>query len=841
MSFDEAFEKDFGPIRKASEEEIRQEQLQRQARREGRKGPVLVHDSDDKNTRVVNSEIKTTSTNQTTTKPPNLPPANKKRQLFLTGHEELLQYLEEKKSQKLRNQQQNSQSNSPPKPSTKPTAKPPTKRLRMTLIPMEESMRQKILKELEEKKKARCQQEAEVESKTPLETSSKRRHMMLVPMEESYRQKIRAELEAKRQRKNKNEENIVNEPSKRPRMMLMPMEESYRQKILSELEQKKQKRDLNNKEGSLENSDTRFDHSDDVLVDEMSVSSGLDFEDASETFQNYKLSRSKPSSPVKTEVSSSVVALRGDTNEETEIHVLKENEEKDTEKTPEPSLEKETGEGKEQEESKNSKNADLPNKEAEIEESKFHWSEEDVKRMRKLIMSQVNGVTPLRIKESSLQAPYKEIYSILSQTIHNSESHTVLLTGAPGSGKTTIVEQALDHFQKLSSEKFIAIRLSGSLHYTDQHAIREIARQLDIKLRDFTEDTEGDTYEQRAISDTFQNILSTLFKLDDPANPGSKEELPIRVIFVIDELEKFTGNPKQTLLYNLFELAQASKVPICIVGITPKVTIREFFEKRVRSRFSQRMVQAKKAESIEAFWQDAKLALTVPEDKFGGFSDASYPKQWNEKIEELFSSSSGLTKLIYTIYYTTKNVRQANNECALAINKISQKQPFPQSGDFETYLKNAMRGIEAVIASLSPAELIVVVAAARWIAKSDPPQVNFKLAYKEYTEMMKSNNAEATTLSSKTSYIDNMSLSGIKVFRNTQPAKVLQGCWRVIYRTGLLFDVISTNNEVNATNNLNMYRETMLDDSKMLQLDVSLEELAKLIPEDNFVRRFTRL
>ncbi|GEQ67421.1 hypothetical protein JCM33374_g1086 [Metschnikowia sp. JCM 33374] len=607
------------------------------------------------------------------------------------------------------------------------------------------------------------------------------------------------------------------EPPKRRKLMFVPMDESHKKQILGE---SSRKLDQPQEEhvSEISHQDPEQEHNMDSIIVSSSGSSDLEFEDACDAFQGPV---NEPSGPTSTAAADIPIPkteeiLVGDAHDPTGELI---------EVSIEESIEEpigDTGEENDQDNATGTEVSETKNNSPKTVEP----TEEDVQKMRELVLAQVNGVTPLKIEKSSLYQAYTQIYSVFSHTIHGSESHTALLTGAPGTGKTEIVEQALTKLNKENPGKFIAIRLSGSLHSTDQHAIREIARQLDMKLKDFTDradesdgDSEGNTYEQRAISDTFHNILSALLSLTN----------------------KFTGNPKQTLLYNLFELSQASKVPICIVGITPKVTIREHFEKRVRSRFSQRMIQTKKADTMETFWLNSKISLTVPQENFGDFSNKDYPKEWNANIETLFRSRSGLTKTVFRTYYTTKNYRQINNESALAIKNITKMHPFPKSEDFEAYSKNATRGVEAAIASLSATELIVVVAAARWIAKSELPHVNFKLAFKEYTEMMKAMNTESTTLSSKTSYIDNMSLAGIKITMKTHSPTVLRGCWRVVYRTGLLFDVISSNSEVNANNNLNMYKETMLDDFKMLQLDVSLEELAKLIPEDNFVRRFTRL
>lgn len=465
---------------------------------------------------------------------------------------------------------------------------------------------------------------------------------------------------------------------------------------------------------------------------------------------------------------------------------------------------------------------------------------EDIIRMKNIILQQLSGNHFPQLKTSSLSSAYEEIYTLFSHTINDSESHTALLIGPRGSGKTTIVDKALGELQGLHGDNFIVIKLSGSFLADDLYAIREIARQLDAKIK--TSETEKkSTFEQRAISDTFTNILLTLSKPADTPGYHESAESPIRIIFVLDEIEEFTRSAKQVLLYNLFELTQTLKVPICLLGVTTRLTIRELFEKRVRSRFSQRIVLTKKASSVEEFWDNAKLGLTVAPQNFLQFTDQEYPAQWNDKIEEMFQTGTGLTHAVYSNYYLTKNQHQMNFSFVMPVSQITPEQPFPRPLDFVVYEKNAIGGVKGIIESLSTAELMLVMAAARFIERAAAPHVNFRLAHQEYMEMVAAQNTEATTLLSKTSYIDNMSLASIKVTRNVLSRTVLRDCWCKVYRTGLLFDVISTNNDANAHNDLNMYKESIVDDSKMLQLDVTLEELGTLLPEDSPCRRFSKL
>lgn len=63
-----------------------------------------------------------------------------------------------------------------------------------------------------------------------------------------------------------------------------------------------------------------------------------------------------------------------------------------------------------------------------------------------------------------------------------------------------------------------------------------------------------------------------------------------RLIFIIDEFDLFCAHNKQTLLYNLFDVAQSAQTPICVLGVTCRFDVVELLEKRVKSRFSHRQI-----------------------------------------------------------------------------------------------------------------------------------------------------------------------------------------------------------------------------------------------------------
>ena len=43
------------------------------------------------------------------------------------------------------------------------------------------------------------------------------------------------------------------------------------------------------------------------------------------------------------------------------------------------------------------------------------------------------------------------------------------------------------------------------------------------------------------------------------------------VVFVLDEFNLFAQHRNQTLLYNLFDVAQSAQAPICVIGLTTRL------------------------------------------------------------------------------------------------------------------------------------------------------------------------------------------------------------------------------------------------------------------------------
>lgn len=112
------------------------------------------------------------------------------------------------------------------------------------------------------------------------------------------------------------------------------------------------------------------------------------------------------------------------------------------------------------------------------------------------------------------------------------------------------------------------------------------------------------------------------------------------IVFVIDEFDMFASHPRQTLLYNLFDIAQSRKAPIAVIGCTTRLDVVEMLEKRVKSRFSHRYVYLSLPRNLPAYWQVCRQGLIVDSDEAEkeGINTyleghAEFQQYWGQKIE----------------------------------------------------------------------------------------------------------------------------------------------------------------------------------------------------------------
>ncbi|KIW19840.1 hypothetical protein PV08_00415 [Exophiala spinifera] len=384
-----------------------------------------------------------------------------------------------------------------------------------------------------------------------------------------------------------------------------------------------------------------------------------------------------------------------------------------------------------------------------------------------------------------LHTQYSTLHSLLFATITAGESNSLLLLGSRGSGKSLLVSHALADLTRSYADDFHVVKLDGFFQTDDKLALREIWRQLGREMA-VPEEEAG---EVSSYADTMASLLSLLSHPEELAEPdldtmdmdidnnhgGDNGDLKTTksIIFIMDEFDLFTTHPRQTLLYNLFDIAQAKKAPIAVIGCSTRMDVVDCLEKRVKSRFSHRWLHVPSAKSLPAFEEtvssilsmrvDGKEALGVSKDEL------EWRERWNHAMKTTLLPSSTIQALLKKTYYSTKSLPDVL--AALYIPVATLSVPIADDDDDDDNNNNnnnnnnntndvavnvtsmidavstAAPSLLMLLPQLPTLHLSLLIAAARLETVHNLLAVNFALAYTHYTELLARAKLQRSSLS----------------------------------------------------------------------------------------------
>ncbi|KAK9246437.1 hypothetical protein V1506DRAFT_535114 [Lipomyces tetrasporus] len=412
-------------------------------------------------------------------------------------------------------------------------------------------------------------------------------------------------------------------------------------------------------------------------------------------------------------------------------------------------------------------------------------------KIKRRVLAQLNRKLPVPIV--GLDDAYRKIYTLLEQTVlaptldialgsskldspsslpSSTKFHggnSALLLGPRASGKSLIISTALAELERKYRGQFIVVRLSGFAQTDDKQALQEIAAQIEYGRRALDDDdTLYDNLDDEANEDptrirykrqSSRVVLERLLSLfsgragvrDDNDEPSSNQQSQMQqpvvsVLIILDEFEQFaTMQNRQTLLYNLLDVAQSPRYSlktdnpapnICIIGVSSRMNAPEMLEKRVRSRFSHRVIVLPHADDLESFWRicssslkvtsaptiammramvNARRHKMVPLKKSEYTIDRRATEVWNSYIDDIYSSSPEIRRLIARAFATSKDPRQVHMQFLSAVRKAGQTIPFLAISQIVgreiDVLENA--GIMEKVTGLSELSLMLLICAAR--------------------------------------------------------------------------------------------------------------------------------
>lgn len=276
---------------------------------------------------------------------------------------------------------------------------------------------------------------------------------------------------------------------------------------------------------------------------------------------------------------------------------------------------------------------ELPEYAEEFQNQVQRGLHDELGTMTKFILEKLNGKRPTPLK--GVESEYQKVHHLIEQTVTAGEGNSMLVYGSRGCGKSTIVETVISSLKQEHGDDFHVVRLNGFLHTDDRLALREMWRQLGRETN-----TEDEAEKVSSYADTMATLLALLSHPEELFGSGSKDTVTAKsIVIILDEFDLFVSHPRQTLLYNLFDIAQARKAPVAVIGLTTKVDVTEILEKRVKSRFSHRYVFVPLPKSLDTFSDICYTGLNVEEGEVSelsalvGGEGAMKSKNWRTLLD----------------------------------------------------------------------------------------------------------------------------------------------------------------------------------------------------------------
>lgn len=401
---------------------------------------------------------------------------------------------------------------------------------------------------------------------------------------------------------------------------------------------------------------------------------------------------------------------------------------------------------------------------ASEEVPQIHNFEQHLRSLQRVLLDRCTGKR--HIKLCGQDEAYEKTFQLVDQTVMAGEGNSMLIIGARGCGKTTVsstkaafsnaatnkriqmVDSVLSDISLEHKNEFHVVRLNGFIHTDDKLALKDIWRQLGKEM-DVEDELIGKT---SSYADTLASLLALL---SHPSEIAAAQEgvTSKSVIFVIDEFDLFATHARQTLLYNLFDIAQARKAPIAVLGLTSKIDVVESLEKRVKSRFSHRYVYMSLPKTLREYWDVCKQGLLVDDEdaKADGLDIsregfAQFHEYWTKKIDTLYKDQLFKDHIEYH-YYSSKSAPAFLTSCVLPLANLSPTDmalrfsPAPDTSLDTGPPDSKLHLLE----SLSDLDLSLLISAARLDIVAHTDTVNFAMAYDEYTTLIGRQRVQSST------------------------------------------------------------------------------------------------
>ncbi|KAF5388236.1 hypothetical protein D9615_000436 [Tricholomella constricta] len=294
----------------------------------------------------------------------------------------------------------------------------------------------------------------------------------------------------------------------------------------------------------------------------------------------------------------------------------------------------------------------------------------------------------------------QQLTSLLNGTVCRGEGNSCLVLGPRGSGKSRLVEECISN---VSGDNPLVLRLSGWTQHSDRLAMREIAYQLGQQtgtsyLADGTSlDVAAAEHDVEEANPFLDVPPSTTMSVPPSSHlPALISVLPTLgrpSIVVLDGFDLFALHPRQSLLYCLLDTAQSCRAAagakgLAIIGITSRIDTITMLEKRVKSRFSGRMLRTAPPCTVQSWEKIATAVLS---------SDITEVMEGHPEEEDVIAEWNGIWDAQVEQFLTDKSVQTVMNETFSVTRDVRM---------LSRILLSVVLRISPASASLSPSQFV---------------------------------------------------------------------------------------------------------------------------------------
>ena len=313
------------------------------------------------------------------------------------------------------------------------------------------------------------------------------------------------------------------------------------------------------------------------------------------------------------------------------------------------------------------------------------------------------------------QEQFEELYELVDQTVSTGGSNSVLVLGPRGVGKKVLVNQVLNRVtneSKVFRTDGLTVRLNGLVETDDKLALKEITRQLNL------ENVVGD----RVFGGFAQHLEFLLASLrSDVTGRNSKP-----IVFVLEEFGLFCNHKNQTLLYNLFDVAQSRAAPIIVIGVSSSLDVIESLEKRVKSRFNHRQLTMLPFQKLENYMEAVKHYLTIQD----GQCSVQSRTEWNRNIAKLLKATD-VRKTFERIFFLNSTISHLRQYLFTVLSFMEDDQLSNQILLDVAQNQNASEET-SLLGGLSVLEMCVLISIKHVLFLYEDQPFNFEMCYHEY-------------------------------------------------------------------------------------------------------------